>query len=73
MTITIRQRQIPPGLLGRVNSVYRMIAWAGIPVGALAGGVVADRWGLRMPFIVEGAAMTALTVVLAAQLPGTTA
>ena len=39
VTVTIRQRQIPPGLLGRVNSVYRLIVLGRYPDrGAGRGG-----------------------------------
>ena len=41
-------------LLGRVNSVYRMLGWGLMPVGALAGGFVAHAAGLRVPYIVAG-------------------
>ena len=40
--------------LGRVNSVYRMLGWGLMPVGALAGGFVAHAAGLRAPYIVAG-------------------
>ncbi len=45
---------MPPRLLGRVNSVYRMLGWGLMPVGALAGGFVAHAAGLRAPYIVAG-------------------
>jgi hypothetical protein len=41
-------------LLGRVNSVYRMLGWGLMPAGALAGGFVAGAAGLRAPYIVAG-------------------
>jgi MFS family permease len=73
VTVTVRQRAIPQHLLGRVNSVYRLVAWAGIPVGALTGGAIASRFGLRAPFIIEGVAICLLTVglaLMASHLPG---
>ena len=57
ITVSLRQTIIPDGLLGRVNSVYRFIGWGSMPVGALAGGVVADAFGLRAPFLAAGALM----------------
>jgi MFS family permease len=54
VTISLRQRTVPSALLGRVNSVYRMLGWGLMPIGALAGGFVAHAAGLRAPYIVGG-------------------
>jgi MFS family permease len=54
VTISLRQRIVPAPLLGRVNSVYRMLGWGLMPAGALAGGFVAHAAGLRAPYIVAG-------------------
>ncbi|GII14554.1 MFS transporter [Planomonospora parontospora] len=54
VTIGLRQQLVPPRLLGRVGSVYRMIGWGLIPLGALAGGLVAHAFGLRAPYPVAG-------------------
>ena len=40
VTVSYRQRTIPPALLGRVNGIYRWIGWGAIPLGALAGGAL---------------------------------
>ena len=71
VTISLRQRIVPAHLLGRVNSVYRMLGWGLMPLGALAGGFVAHTAGLRAPYIVAGvlcalAALAALPLLLAA-------
>ncbi|MGV9382384.1 MFS transporter [Nonomuraea sp. NPDC003707] len=55
VTVSLRQRIVPSELLGRVNSVYRMLGWGLIPLGALAGGLVAHAFGLRAPYPVAGA------------------
>jgi MFS family permease len=55
VTVSLRQQIVPSHLLGRVNSVYRMLGWGLMPVGALAGGFVAHAAGLRAPYIVAGA------------------
>ncbi len=52
VTVSLRQALVPRELLGRVNSVYRMLGWGFMPLGALVGGVVADRFGLRAPYAV---------------------
>jgi MFS family permease len=54
VTVSLRQQVVPAYLLGRVNSVYRMLGWGLMPVGALAGGFVAHAAGLRAPYIVAG-------------------
>ena len=71
VTITLRQRIVPGHLLGRVNSVYRMLGWGLMPLGALAGGFVAHAAGLRAPYIVAGllcllSALVTLPLLLAA-------
>ncbi|MGA0541804.1 MFS transporter [Neotabrizicola sp. VNH66] len=41
VSVATRQRAIPNRLLGRVNSLYRLLAWGMIPLGlALSGGLV---------------------------------
>ena len=74
VTVTMRQRIVPAELLGRVNSAYRMIGWGLMPLGALAGGVVAHAAGLRAAYIVAGvltgAALLAALPVLASAASG---
>lgn len=55
VTVSLRQRLVPVDLLGRVNSVYKMLGWGLIPLGALAGGLVANVLGLRAPYPIAGA------------------
>jgi len=64
VTISLRQQIVPGHLLGRVNSVYRMLGWGLMPLGALAGGFVAHAAGLRAPYVVAG--LLCLLSVLAA-------
>lgn len=66
VTVTLRQRIVRRDLLGRVNSVYRMVGWGLIPAGALAGGFVARADGLRAPYVIGG---IAIAVTLVAALP----
>jgi MFS family permease len=69
VTVSMRQRIIPAPLLGRVNSVYRMIGWGLMPLGALAGGFVAHAAGLRAPYTLAGILSAA---ALLAALPALT-
>jgi len=55
VTVSLRQQIVPADLLGRVNSVYRMLGWGLMPAGALAGGFVAHAAGLRAPYLAAGA------------------
>jgi MFS family permease len=66
VTVSLRQQLVPDRLLGRVNSVYRMLGWGLMPLGSLVGGLVAQRYGLRAPFL--GAGVLRL-LVLAGTLP----
>ena len=74
VTVSLRQQIVPAPLLGRVNSVYRMLGWGLMPVGALAGGFVAHAAGLRAPYIAAGiicglSLLAALPLLLAASKP----
>ena len=51
VTVSLRQRIIPPELFGRVNSVYRLIGTGSISLGALIGGQIAYNNGLRAPYL----------------------
>jgi predicted MFS family arabinose efflux permease len=64
--VTMRQRAVPDDMLGRVGSAYKMLGWGMIPLGALAGGLVAQAAGLRAPWIIAG---TLRGLVLLALLP----
>jgi MFS family permease len=66
VTVSLRQDVVPAGLLGRVNSAYRMLGWGMIPLGAAAGGLVANWLGLRAPLLVAGGLRL---VTLAAAIP----
>jgi MFS family permease len=66
VTVSLRQQIVPQELLGRVNSVYRMLGWGLMPLGGVAGGLVAHRFGLRAPLLGAGAIRFA---VIATTLP----
>lgn len=68
ITVSWRQRRIPPELLGRVNSIYRFFGWGSMPLGALAAGAVATlleaplgrEMALRAPFVLAAGACVGL-------------
>jgi MFS family permease len=62
ITVSLRQRITPDRLLGRLNSSYRLVAWGSRPLGAIAGGVLAQALGLRAVFAI----MAVLALTLAA-------
>ncbi len=50
LTQSLRQRLVPGALLGRVGGAGRTLAYGLMPVGAVLGGVVAERFGLAATF-----------------------
>lgn len=64
ITVSWRQRRIPPALLGRVNSIYRFFRWGSMPLGAMTGGILVSvlehefgrEIALRTTFMSAGAA-----------------
>jgi MFS family permease len=51
ITVSLRQRITPDRLLGRMNATYRLVGWGTMPLGAAAGGVLAEVLGLRGAFL----------------------
>lgn len=45
----LRQAAVPDRLLGRVTAAMRLVAAGVLPLGAAAGGLIADQFGLRAP------------------------
>lgn len=52
---TVRQKIVPPELLGRTGAVGRLAGYLGIALGAGLGGWLASEVGLRVPFVLSGA------------------
>ncbi|MHA3913306.1 MFS transporter [Halovulum sp. GXIMD14793] len=71
VSVSYRQRAIPDRLLGRVNSLYRLLAWGMMPIGLLLSGVLVNLaenlWSrpvaLTTPFYVATAAAALLVLV----------
>ncbi len=72
VSVSTRQRLIPDALMGRVNSIYRLLAWGMMPLGlvlsglavTLAEGVMPRDLALRVPFWVAGVGSTLLTLAV---------
>ncbi|WP_078900482.1 MFS transporter [Streptomyces sp. SBT349] len=71
-TVSLRQTIIPDHLLGRVNSVYRLLGWGAMPFGMAAGGALVSlveaqlsrEAGLRAPFLAVALANVGLALYL---------
>lgn len=63
ITVSFRQAVTPNHLLGRLNSVYRLLAWGTMPIGAAAGGAIAETLGLRAVYGIMG--ILAATLLIA--------
>ncbi|HEX7136125.1 MAG TPA: MFS transporter [Iamia sp.] len=61
-TVAYRQALTPDHLLGRVNSVYRLVAFGTMPLGALLAGLTAEVFGLRSVF--AGSALLTLALLV---------
>ena len=63
--VTMRQRQVPAALLGRVSSLFGIVTRGTEALGAVAGGVLAATAGIRAPML-AGAPPLALAVAVLA-------
>lgn len=54
VAVSYRQAVVPDELLGRINSVYRLLAYGSFPIGALVGGMLAANAGLGAPWLFAG-------------------
>jgi MFS family permease len=50
VSTTVRQRAVPKNLQGRVGSVYLIAVFGGLVLGQIAGGLIAEHWGIVAPF-----------------------
>jgi hypothetical protein len=56
---------VPKELLGRVTSVYRMVAFCAAPLGAVVAGFIAHRTDLQTPYLLLGLLQVAVTLAFA--------
>lgn len=61
---TTIQLQVPEAIRGKVLALYVMLLTFSAPVGALAQGAAADRWGAPITVVVAGVCFLAVTVWL---------
>lgn len=64
--VSFRQRLCPKPLLGRMNASIRFLVWGPMPIGALAGGILGDQFGVAttMWFFAVWATLASLPVVI---------
>jgi MFS family permease len=70
LTLALRQRMIPDHLLGRVGASYRFMVQLGMPIGALAGGLLTDAFGVRSALFGSGCCLLAIALTIPALLSG---
>lgn len=72
VSVSTRQRLIPDALLGRVNSIYRLLAWGMMPLGLVLSGVVVSLGelvtsrgtALVLPFWVAGLGSVVVAILV---------
>ncbi len=71
VSVSYRQRELPDAVRGRINSLYRLIAFGLIPLGILASGIVVRStedvlgrdWAIVVPFLISSAGIVLLSVM----------
>ena len=63
VTMALRQRAVPDELLGRVSAAYRLMVFVAMPLGALAGGLIADYSSARSALFIGGLGVAASGLV----------
>ena len=64
----LRQSIVPQELQGRMTSTYLMVIRTAVPVGGLAGGVLAAQMGVRHTFLLAGAVQVGVLALTAPKL-----
>ncbi len=63
--LTLRQTVTPDRLLGRVTATMISLTTATAPLGGIAGGWIAEHWGLRATILLAGAGALAMIPLIA--------
>jgi MFS family permease len=53
---------IPNELFGRIHGTRRTLVWGMMPIGSIAGGVIA-QFGLRMPYLIAGSISLLIAII----------
>ncbi len=62
--VTLRQRLAPQDQMGRVIAASRTFAWAGLPLGAAIGGILAGWFGVIPVYLVGSSAVIVVAAIL---------
>jgi len=62
---SLRAELVPPTMSERINSAFRMVVFASVPIGAVAGGALAAAWSLRGTVLVAGLGQMIVVILLA--------
>ncbi len=65
IAVTMRQRQVPDNLLGRITSLYRTVFQGSEALGALGGGAIAAVAGIRATMLIGAIPIAATAILLA--------
>jgi predicted MFS family arabinose efflux permease len=60
ISATVRQRLVDDHIFGRMMTAYLFVAWSFQPVGALAGGVIAEAYGPEWVYVLAGTVVGSL-------------
>ena len=71
VSVSFRQRELPDELRGRVNSLYRLTAWALMPLGILSSGLIVElsedgigrSAAITLPFLVSALGVFCVSVL----------
>jgi hypothetical protein len=77
VSVSTRQRLVPDALRGRVNSLYRLLAWGMMPLGLVLSGLVVTlaetglprEVALTLPFWVAGIGSVLMAVAVWRAIP----
>jgi hypothetical protein len=67
-TLSARHRLIPTERFGLINNAFRMFVMGVVPAGALAGGALAEGFGLTTTFVAAGVVQLVVLSVIALPL-----
>lgn len=65
VSATIRQRVIPPEMLGRVQATHTLVCFGANPLAGLIGGVIAQFWGATAAIVAGGLVVVVSALVVA--------
>ncbi|MCI4319055.1 MAG: MFS transporter [Thermoplasmata archaeon] len=61
--ITLVQRTVPSELLGRFLGLDETLTWTVAPFGVVAGGVIAQSWGVRVGFAIAAVGLAVVGLI----------